>query len=60
MDFKNWLSDKEISEVSTGTGDVAAFARIAIGTTRRIWPPMITFQSCDDEAESKKKKKKEK
>ena len=45
--FKEWM---HIKEVSTSTGDIAGFQRIAIPLVRRMYPNEITF-------ETKKKKK---
>lgn len=38
MKFKEWL---QFQEVGTTTGDVAAFRRISIPMSRRMWPPSV-------------------
>ena len=52
MRFKEWL----IKEVGTSTGDVAAFRRISIPMSRRMWPPSVATMFDQDPPGTNKKK----
>ncbi len=52
MRFKEWL----LKEVGTTTGDIAAFRRISIPMTRRMWPPPVSTMFEQDPPGKKKVK----
>jgi hypothetical protein len=57
MNFKKWM---QLQEVGTSTGDVAAFSRISIPMSRRMWPPSVaTMFDQSPPGEKKKKIKKQ-
>ena len=53
MKFKEWL---DLQEVGTSTGDIAAFSRISIPMSRRMWPPCVTTMFDQSPPGEKKKK----
>ena len=53
MNFREWLKQEELNEVSTSTSSVAGFQRPVFEPVRRRYPKNILFDKESDEKQGK-------